>query len=146
MQSQLFQRSIPLFALLVVAANAFKSFQSQIPNGANVKFDGKSWPGVGHTKAAGGGARNAFGKDFAAAGKTWTVALCNKDSDGDGASNGKELGDPECVWKVGDQPASTEGITFPGKPEGSSKSSGRSVSIRLQTTVVAGMFVVAMLL
>jgi hypothetical protein len=35
-------------------------------------------------------------QDFAAAGYTWTVELCNKDSDGDGHSNGAELGDPDC--------------------------------------------------
>ena len=33
----------------------------------------------------------AFGLDFAAAGHAWTRALCEKDSDGDGFSNGVEL-------------------------------------------------------
>ena len=32
----------------------------------------------------------------------WTEALCHMDSDGDGRTNGEELGDPDCVW----QPAS----------------------------------------
>ncbi|KAG8469026.1 hypothetical protein KFE25_007544 [Diacronema lutheri] len=36
------------------------------------------------------------------------------DSDGDGLSNGAELGDPSCVWTVGATPASTTGITHPG--------------------------------
>jgi hypothetical protein len=27
------------------------------------------------------------------------VELCNADSDGDGKTNGEELGDPCCVWK-----------------------------------------------
>ena len=27
--------------------------------------------------------------------------LCNADSDGDGKSNGEELGDPNCVWVSG---------------------------------------------
>ena len=40
-------------------------------------------------------------QDFAAASHKWTVDLCNKDSDGDGKSNGVELGDPTCVWKKG---------------------------------------------
>ena len=35
-------------------------------------------------------------QDFAAAGYSWTPALCHKDSDGDGHSNGQELGDPHC--------------------------------------------------
>lgn len=40
-------------------------------------------------------------QDFAAAGHTWTVDLCRKDSDGDGKSNGEELGDPNCTWVAG---------------------------------------------
>lgn len=28
-----------------------------------------------------------------------------KDSDGDGRTNGEELGDPGCKWNVGDKPA-----------------------------------------
>jgi dopamine beta-monooxygenase len=43
-------------------------------------------------------------QDFAAAGHMWTAALCAKDSDGDGATNGVELGDPTCVWTVGADP------------------------------------------
>lgn len=30
-------------------------------------------------------------------GYTWTTALCRMDSDGDGVSNGRELGDPNCT-------------------------------------------------
>ena len=37
--------------------------------------------------------------------KRWTRALCEADSDGDGESNGEELGDPSCVWKKGHTPA-----------------------------------------
>ena len=33
--------------------------------------------------------------------QTWTVSLCNADSDGDGVANGVELGDPDCVWTQG---------------------------------------------
>ena len=36
-------------------------------------------PGVGHVNANGGGGRNAFGRDFAAAGLRWTTALCQQD-------------------------------------------------------------------
>ncbi|KAK9824478.1 hypothetical protein WJX72_010665 [[Myrmecia] bisecta] len=54
--------------------------------------------GLGHTKCKGGGPLNAFGKDFAEAGQLWTKELCEKDSDGDGQTNGEELGDPCCVW------------------------------------------------
>lgn len=36
-------------------------------------------------------------QDFAAAGHAWTQELCQADSDGDGYSNGQELGDPGCT-------------------------------------------------
>lgn len=43
-------------------------------------------------------------QDFAKAGHTWTAELCKMDSDGDGVSNGQELGDPKCTvrgWQAG---------------------------------------------
>ena len=49
---------------------------------------------MGHINTSGGGARNPFGLDFASEGTTWTVSLCGMDSDGDGFTNGEELGDP----------------------------------------------------
>ena len=94
--------------------NAFQSYQSNIPNGKNIQVDSLDWPGVGHDRASGGGSRNAFGTDFAAAGKTWTVALCNKDSDGDGLTNGQELGDPDCAWTEGSTPQFDTGLSHPG--------------------------------
>ena len=49
------------------------------------------------------------------AGFSWTSTLCNADSDGDGQTNGEELGDPDCVWREGTQPAMTTGISHPGR-------------------------------
>jgi dopamine beta-monooxygenase len=100
--------SLPLFAILAVRARP--DFAERIPNGGKVP----DAPGVGHVRSQGGGARNAFGRDFASAGLAWTTELCQKDSDGDGRSNGAELGDPECVWTPGATPAFTTGITHPG--------------------------------
>ena len=37
---------------------------------------------------------------FAKAGFVWTRALCEADSDGDGLTNGEELGDPCCEWSA----------------------------------------------
>ena len=118
-----FSRSSVL-ALLVLAAtivatlgSAYQSYQQQIPNGHRVMRNGISWPGVGHTSSSGGGNRNAFGVDFAASlvgGQYWTPTLCRKDSDGDGQSNGFELGDPDCVWRPGQTPQRTVDISHPG--------------------------------
>ena len=87
---------------------AFPFFRERIPNGFSVPNPGPQggiWAGVGHLATGGGGPRNSFGLDFVAAGAQWTVELCQKDSDGDGRSNGVELGDPDCVWTPGAQPA-----------------------------------------
>ncbi|KAJ8315267.1 hypothetical protein KUTeg_007417 [Tegillarca granosa] len=48
--------------------------------------------------------------DFSAGGLKWTKDICEKDSDGDGKTNGEELGDQSCVWQQG-QPV-------PAKPTG----------------------------
>jgi MYXO-CTERM domain-containing protein len=43
----------------------------------------------------------------------WDMNWCLRDSDGDGFTNGQELGDPNCTWKAGDaNPAGT--VTNPG--------------------------------
>lgn len=38
-----------------------------------------------------------------------------KDSDGDGKTNGQELGDPHCTWTKGEIPTHTNGLSHPGK-------------------------------
>lgn len=45
----------------------------------------------------------------------WTP-LCPLDSDGDGWTNGQELGDPDCTWTMGD-PNPNASVTNPGNPE-----------------------------
>ena len=54
------------------------------------------------------------GSDFKHQGKKWTVALCQLDSDGDGQTNGFELGDICCTWKVGQAVNVTTAISNPG--------------------------------
>ncbi len=91
-----------LFTHLVHDARAYQSYRDNIPNSALVRdCAGNSWAGVGHQRSQGGGPRNPFGVDFQAAGYTWTTELCQKDSDGDGLTNGRELGDPSCTWTKG---------------------------------------------
>ncbi|CAL1540800.1 unnamed protein product [Lymnaea stagnalis] len=111
-----------VFISLLVAATlslttAYPSYQDEIPNGNNVNhpcLPNYRWPGVGHENRNGGGTRNVFGSAFSTAGHKWTKSLCQQDSDGDGKTNGDELGDPNCVWAKGQVPTRTTGITHPG--------------------------------
>ncbi|KAK7088971.1 putative DBH-like monooxygenase protein 2 [Littorina saxatilis] len=94
-----------------------EGFRARIPNGYNVPDPCKPnviWQGVGHKWFGGGGARNPFGKDFANNNLQWNADLCKLDSDGDGRTNGHELGDPDCVWTPGSTPLRTFNITHPG--------------------------------
>uniref|UniRef100_M4BIW3 Temptin Cys/Cys disulfide domain-containing protein n=1 Tax=Hyaloperonospora arabidopsidis (strain Emoy2) TaxID=559515 RepID=M4BIW3_HYAAE len=75
-------------------SDARPSFVARIPNGNGVA----GITALGHVNEVGGGATNAFGDAFGAAGHEWTKELCQADSDSDGASNGAELGDPCCTW------------------------------------------------
>lgn len=52
----------------------------------------KSHERLGHIDCSPGAPPNPFGLDFKAAGLFWTKELCEKDSDGDGLTNGQELG------------------------------------------------------
>jgi hypothetical protein len=97
------------------------SFGSKVPNGQRVPCPPSS-PGcsesdvcfgLGHlscggfqpedktidaTTGAASIALNPFGEDWRANGFVWTKELCELDSDGDGYTNGEELGDPNCLW------------------------------------------------
>lgn len=71
-----------------------------------------------------GGPRNPFGLDVqklvpsGSSQSFWSAALAALDSDGDGVSNGVELGDPAGTWKQGNpNPAGMPKITNPGDPK-----------------------------
>mmetsp|Transcript_15159 Transcript_15159/g.21460 ORF Transcript_15159/g.21460 Transcript_15159/m.21460 type:complete len:470 (-) Transcript_15159:82-1491(-) len=87
--------------MLLTAMHASLKPWSRLPNG-NRPFDRD----VFYT--------NPFWADFERAGSFWTIELCNADSDGDGQSNGLEMGDPCCEWLPGDTPAFTEDISLVG--------------------------------
>lgn len=92
----------------------------QIPNG------GVNGCANCHVSSAGGGPRNDFGQMVEASflspagfsGRVqWGLELAKMDADGDGATNGEELGDPEGLWKSGDaDPGDAAAITLPGDP------------------------------
>lgn len=106
----------PPIAALMVAAG-FQRFADEIPNGHRVPNpypQGGVWGGVGHFKVGGGGQLNPFGEDFRKSGFEWTEELCQTDSDGDGRSNGVELGDPDCEWSKGGPDPSQPSLSHPG--------------------------------
>ena len=93
-------RDVRLLIFLIVVstipeiAHGRPTYAAKIPNGASVPApDGSGiCNGVGHKVCTGHGERNAFGEDFDSAGRQWTRELCMKDSDGDGFTNGEEVG------------------------------------------------------
>ena len=46
--------------------------------------------------------------------------MCKADTDGDGQTNGFELGDPNCCFCEGATPAITEDLSHPGKASSTS--------------------------
>jgi len=98
------------FLLPIFGHPVYRDF---VPNGHYFKAVGHTGdPNEGYT------ARSSFGSDFSRYGKSWTEALCKLDSDGDGFSNGEELGDPDCKWsKSGGKPVCTTKVSDPGDSE-----------------------------
>lgn len=86
------------------------TFVALIPNGDGVT----GFAALGHINAAGGGTTNSFGEAFSNAGYEWTKELCQVDSDGDGATNGQELGDPCCTWTPSSGSSVSSSPTHPG--------------------------------
>jgi len=108
---------VPVCMIFVTVVTAYPDFIKQIPNGDKVPnpcLSNSLWPGVGHKLTAGSGDRNPFGLAFKANNLVWDVSLCKQDSDGDGVSNGVELGDPDCTWKLNGVPKLTTGLSHPG--------------------------------
>jgi uncharacterized protein (TIGR03382 family) len=96
-----------LLLLSLQVASARSEWLVEVPNSSEQSCN------TCHTRG-GGTPRNPFGEDFGS-NSDW-AKLCAKDSDGDGATNGVELGDPDCAWQVGD--ADPDGyLSEPGNPD-----------------------------
>ncbi len=106
-----------LGSVVVDEAAARSKRVRQVPNGSATSCN------TCHT-AGGGSPLNPFGIEIAtgfltaasAAGDVvWGAELAALDSDGDGASNGAELGDPDGTWAAGDANPASE-VFHPGDP------------------------------
>ena len=112
-------------ALALAAVSAHREYVPYHPNGALIPNRGG---GLGHLSPGGGGKRNPYGSAWEEAGKdaaAWSAkdwALCKAESDGDGQSNGFELGDVCCNWTVasGVAPATKTSISNPGDAKSTS--------------------------
>ena len=85
--------------LLARTSSPHPHYVFEIPNANNIFHNGQLIGAIGHDNPHGHGKLSAFGIDFMKEGRTWTQKLCRMDSDDDGQSNGRELGDPACQWK-----------------------------------------------
>lgn len=80
--------TLVLLGITTVTSSAYWDYEERVPNGAVHSCNTCHYSG-------------AFREDFHAAGDRWTTALAALDSDGDGVTNGAELGDPYGAWAVG---------------------------------------------
>ena len=91
--------SLLLLLLFLLRVSAHPHYALLLPHAHDVFHDDQNIAAIGHINFRGHGALNQFGKDFVLAGRKWTRELCEMDSDGDGRTNGEELGDASCEWK-----------------------------------------------
>ena len=103
----------------------------------NVTDATRACRGLGHVDCRGGlvgsTALNPFGVDFLINNFQWTAGLCQADSDGDGYTNGEELGDPCCSWLKGSKSSETDRlvrwpVSHPGFKDDTPMSAGRGAS------------------
>ncbi|KAG6574639.1 atp-binding cassette superfamily [Phytophthora cinnamomi] len=108
--------------LFTSTADGSRQFVQRLPNGGNVE----GYQAIGHTDGTGNNqATNAFGDAFQKAGNKWSLGLCQADTDGDGQTNGQELGDPCCEWtqSSGNSPRWSSGVSHPSLKDSMSNAS-----------------------
>lgn len=102
---------------LFAISSARPQYPARIPNGPRGGSSGINCTYFGHLGCVPGAPRNPFGLAFEREGLQWTRQLCEEDSDGDGQTNGQELGDPCCIWSIGnDNVLRMSDLSHPGDP------------------------------
>lgn len=121
--------TIVTFLFISPTASAHRWYLSNLPNADRIPCpDGVDChgssicSGFGHGNCLNGGT-DRFGEDWDG---SWTVNYCRRDSDGDGLTNGDEIGDPCCIWNYEDTPAVTDKNFLSHPAHGTSKHSRRS--------------------
>ncbi len=104
---------ITFISLGSFTAHSFPGRETQVPN--------NQWNcALCHVNPGGGGARTVFGEDTKTfgteAGNVKWSNLCDRDSDSDSFTNGEELGDPNCMWTIGDSNPDAM-VTNPNDPQ-----------------------------
>ena len=107
-----FLLSCAAFTLMVPTTTSAKpAFVGSVPNASTLSCN------TCHVAGSPKSVRNDFGIDVKATLKggmpDWS-ALCELDSDGDGATNGEELQDMLCEWVSGSDPGCSALVTAPG--------------------------------
>jgi hypothetical protein len=95
-----------LVLAIISSTHAYRQDLAKLPNGNSYGLT-LGHPG-GNTKVP-----TKLASSFYAAGQTWNKAFCMADADGDGQSNGLEMGDPCCRWSIGQTPQFTTGLSDP---------------------------------
>ena len=92
--------------------HAYPQYNGNVPNGNSIP---PSAIALGHPN---GNVKQytAFANAYVSNGRKWTRQLCLTDSDGDGQSNGLEMGDPCCLWVSGASPMFASGLSDPNNP------------------------------
>ncbi len=98
-------------------SSGYPQYNGNVPNGNTVP---PSAIELGHP----GGATKrytSFANAYVSNSRKWSRGLCMTDSDGDGQSNGLEMGDPCCLWTVGTSPMFTTDLSDPNNPASTTK-------------------------
>jgi hypothetical protein len=104
--------------LLFRSSSAYPQYNNNVPNGNLIP---PSAIELGHPNGNTKLPYTPFANAYVSNGRKWTKMLCTADSDGDGQSNGLEMGDPCCVWVSGAAPQFTTDLSNPNSASSATK-------------------------